>query len=347
MTAALEKVQHLVDLDRYTEARAELTRYLATEPDSVIGLCLLSTCELGLENYHLALSAADKALAVMPEGDWPLRLRALALDKLGQSGAAREAAEAAVAADPNYWANHHTLANVSVTVDKHAAYEAAARAVELAPHQPEAYVTLGLTLSHLKRRREERAAYTEALRLDPQNAMALNNLAAADINRARLSRGTRNLVAGLRLAPSERILQHNLDALVMRLMTRLLNVLLLCGVIGLIVANQLADGAYWGRASAGTLLITADVALAWWTLRHLPKGAWRHLRGIPRRMTTPQRWAALLLVIFTLALLAAAFLPGELWLIGAGTMGVIVRICQVLLVIWIIRWIITKARRRS
>jgi tetratricopeptide (TPR) repeat protein len=343
----LSKIQHLVELGRYREARAEVAQYLATDPDSAIGLCLLATCELNLDKHHAALYAADRALTTIPEEDWPLRLRALALHKLGESAAAVEAAEAAVRADPSFWANHHTLANVSVTVDKHTAHAAAAAAVELAPHQPEAYVTLGLTLSHLKRRREERAAYAEALRLDPENAYALNNLAAADINRARLSRGTRNLVAGLRLAPSEQILQRNLDAMVMRLMARLLNVLLLCGLIGLIVANQLTDGAYWGRASAGGLLIAADAAIAWWTLRHLPKGAWRHLRGLPGRMTGAQRWTGLLLVIFTIALIAAAFLPGQAGLIGAGTMGIVVRIFQVLLVIWVIRWAIQKIRRRS
>ena len=348
--STLVRAQSLAELGRFAEARAEVSRYLGTQPDSVAGLCLLGLCELRLNNLTETLRATQRALAQDPESEWALRLRAHALSKQGREREAVASAEAAVKVAPQFWETHYSLAFV---LREHSdgtlatrAYESARRAVELAPHDPRAHVMVGLTASNLGRPNEERESYQEALRLDPAHATALNNLAAMDINSRRLASGARNLVAGLRLAPGEELLQQNLDAVGLRLMVRLLNVMLLTGVLGMIVAGSLADGAWWARATTGCVLLGAYTLVVVTTMRHLPSGARRHLRGLPRRMTAQQRLVGIALVVFTIAILIAAFGPGQLWLIGAGSMGVIVRIFQIVLVVSIIRGVIGWVGRR-
>src|SRR5262249_62360551 len=96
----------------------------------------------------------------------------------------------------------------------------AARAVELAPAQPEAYLVLGLTEGALRHPGKERAAYLRALELDPDNADALNNLAATDLNRSRLGRAAHALSAALHSDPQAETPRRNLDLLAVRLLWR-------------------------------------------------------------------------------------------------------------------------------
>jgi tetratricopeptide (TPR) repeat protein len=341
---ALARAQVLVDLGRHTEARAALAPHLANEPDSLTGLYLLAQCELALGDSTAALAAADRAIAVAPEAEWALRLRALALADLGRHRAAREAAKAAIRIDPGNWLTHYVLAIVSQKGAFDEAYPAARRAVELAPHEAEAHVMVGITAAGLGHKKEARAAYHEALRLDPESATALNNLAAMDINRARLGSAARNVTAGLRVDPSAALLQRNLDVVVLRLMSRLLNLMLLTGFLPMVLIAGAAHHAWWARASVGAVQVTVYTVVIWSTARHLPRGATRHLRGLPRRMTGGQRVFGVVLVLLAVALLFMAFAPGSLWLAGAGVLALMIRGFQLLLVFWVISWVARKLR---
>lgn len=351
---ALTRARALTDLGRHTEARTELSRHLAVTPNSMEGLCLLAMCELALGDAPAALRAADAAVAAAPYSDWALRLRALALSKLDRRADARESAEAAVRLDPNDFANHHTVAHVlhdypdgdrRKPEELKRAREAALRAVELAPHEPAAHLIAGLTAGALELRAAERASYEEALRLDPNNAMAMNNLAAMDADGYRLGRATRRIVAGLRMDPQEEILRRNLDAVAVQLIRRVFNVMLLSGLL-LFVAFGVGKDAWAPRAGVGALLICGYVLVGWLTLRHLPRGARRHLRGLPKRMTVGQRVLSVGLVVFSVAILAAAFAPGKAAGFGALVMVVVIRIVQICFVMWLIAWVVGKVRRR-
>lgn len=342
---ALDRAQVLADLGRHTEARAELAIHLANEPDSLGGLYLLAQCELALDDPTAALAAADCAIAVAPEAELAMRLRALALADLGRHRAAREAAKAAIRIDPGHWRTHYVLAIVRSRTDVFdEAYPAALRAVELAPHESEAHVMVGITAAGMGHKKEARAAYHEALRLDPQSATALNNLAAMDINRARLGSAARNVTAGLRVDPGAELLQRNLDIVVLRLMSRLLNLMLLTGFLPMVLIAGAAHHAWWARVSVGAVQVTVYTAVIWSTVRHLPRGAARHLRGLPRRMTGGQRVFGVVLVLLAVALMFMAFAPGSLWLAGAGVLALMIRGFQVLLVFWAISWVARKLR---
>src|SRR5882672_4697065 len=99
VAGSLAKAQSLTELGRYVQARAEIVRYLATEPNSATGWCVLALCELRLGYATKAQQAAGRALTENPESDWALRLRALALAEQSMLDAALDSATAAVRAE--------------------------------------------------------------------------------------------------------------------------------------------------------------------------------------------------------------------------------------------------------
>jgi tetratricopeptide (TPR) repeat protein len=329
--SGIARVARLVELGRYAAAKAELAGHLADVPDSVVGWCLLAVCELNLNQLQKAQLAAERALRVEPDSDFALRLRAGILSRQNYPGAAVEAATAAVRADPNSWLNHHTLAFVLLQgKEKVDAYRSAEHAVELAPDEPDAHVMLGVTAAALGRKREARAAYREALRHDPAHPDALNNLAAADLNRLRLGRGARRLVDGLRSNPGHEVLQGNLDVLALRLLLWMRNIAWLAAALLILSAVQLLPG--WCRALAAALLVAGDAVAIWWTFRELPAGARRHLRGLLRRRSSDERVfvftvAGLHLVVFIGAFGWDGVIPFgiPLWMVVLGV-AVIIRL---------------------
>lgn len=315
--ATLARIQSLIDVGRYAEARTRVTEYLAAEPSSVDGCCLLATCELELNAPAAAVRAAERAIRLAPSFDLAHRLRALGLSANHVPLDALDAAEEAVRLDPNDYVNHHTVALVLVRRSESLnpdevvrAREAALRAVELAPHAPDAHIVAGLTAGLLKRRRDERTSYLEALRLDPQNAIAMNNLAAMDVRGFRFGRATRRIVAGLRMDPQEKVLHANLDGVLVSLVARLFVVVLVCGIGLVVILNRTGAWAPRAALAGGMLLVCGLVAAR--TVRHLPRGARLLLRGLPQRLDQDERVLAILLVVLAAAIVVVAAIPGDL-----------------------------------
>jgi tetratricopeptide (TPR) repeat protein len=345
---SLHRAQVLMDLGRHAEARAELAVHLARQPDSVLGLCMLAHSELASDEPDAALAITARVVALAPEEEWPLRIRALALMRLRRFRDARAAAKAAVRADSDNWRTHYVRALVHAeTADYEQAHAMARQAAELAPHEADVHVILGLSLAGMGRDDEARAAYQEALRLDPESARALNNLAAVDINSARLGRAARNVAAGLRLAPNEETLQQNLDMVVLRLSRRLL-LLVVLGLLPIALVPAAADHAWWARAATGAVLACLYGVVVWTTLRHLPAGARRHLRGLPRRMPTAERVLGVMLVVLGTLSLFLAFAPAPAWDAVTRVLAVIVHNphAQTMAALWVVAWISVRLRAR-
>jgi len=345
---SLHRARVLMDLGRHTEARAELAAHLAGQPDSVLGLCMLAHCELVSGEPGAALATTGRVIAAAPEAEWALRVRSLALVRLRRYRDARAAARAAVLADPDNWRTHYVRAVVHAeTAAYEEAHAMATRAAELAPHEADVHVMLGLSLAGLGRHDEARAAYQEALRLDPESARALNNLAAVDLRSARLGPAARNLAAGLRLAPNDELLQRNLDVVALRLSRRLL-MLVMPGLLAIALVPSGVDHAWWARATTGAVLLCLYGVVAWSTLRHVPAGARRHLRGLPRRMPTPERVLGVMLLVLGTLSLFLAFAPGPAWDAVARALGAVLRSphFQLLVALWVVMGIIVRLRPR-
>jgi tetratricopeptide (TPR) repeat protein len=306
----------LVAIGRHNDAVQRLTAHLASAPDDAEALRLLAQAELGRGGSQAAHRAATAAVAGEPDNEWGHRLVSVASRRLGRQREAEAAGREAVRLAPHNWSAHNALAHALLARQDRAARleanRAAARAVELAPTQTEAHLVLGLTERALRHRRQERAAYLRALELDPNNPDALNNLATTDLSRSRLGRAAHGLSAALHSDPQAENPRRNLDLLAVRLLWRLMLAVI---VGGLLLAGLAGSGSlvgWGGRAAVGGALLAVYTAIGWATLRHLPPGARRYLRRLPRRLSGQQRAQAAEFVVVSASMLGLAFLPGSL-----------------------------------
>lgn len=343
----LERARHLMEIRRHGQALTELSAHLAAVPDDVDGLCLVAVCHLELGDLRAADQAASAALRRDPSQEWPLRIRSIALGRLGRHQEALELAREAVAVEPSEPHAHIQLSQALARRGRlREADRAARRAVELAPHDSQAHLAVAIVADKRLRRRTERAALEHALRLDPHNVEALNNLAALNVNQGRLEGGTRDLVAALRTDPQHRMLHDNLDAVGVSLLARLVQVLLLgsLGIAAFLAVETSGPGtSWWPRALGGSALVALALVISWRTIRHVPTGPRRRLWHLPLRVRGRGLFVLALFVLAATATLWISFAPADVaglaLLVHAGLLAV----GQLLFVWWVLagvtRWV--------
>lgn len=174
----LERVQTLVDLNRYEEARTRLTQLLGSEPNFAPAWYLFALAQLALGDDNAALDAADRVTALEPESEVPHILRSAALQNLRRPGAI-EAARKAVSLAPDSWPAHARLAEALAAANQNpdAVLAAAARAVELAPNEAHAHYLLGSAYEMRNDQAEAERCFRQALALSPESADAHQGLA--------------------------------------------------------------------------------------------------------------------------------------------------------------------------
>lgn len=179
MTVALQRAGALCELGRFTEAAGLLRQTIASGSQNPDAWSLLAAAELGAGNADDALEAAEKAISMAPESEWPHRVASAALGRSGRREESVGHAREAVRIDPSSWRALTRLAR-SLTYkssDLPEAHELAAQAVALAPNSAETHLTAGVVATASKNRPEAEAAFRQALALDPQNSAAHNELA--------------------------------------------------------------------------------------------------------------------------------------------------------------------------
>jgi Tfp pilus assembly protein PilF len=350
LATRLARAHSYVELGRWQAATTELGLVLAGEPRSAEALCLLAQCRLQLRDDDEARRAAESALAVAPDDEWAHRLRSLALQRLGRHHEATVAAWEAVRLAPQVADTHarYAAALLQLGAPPDEARAAADRAVALAPHSPGAHVVQGVAAGRQGRVVEERDAYRRALELDPTDATALSNLAAVDANRGRLGGAARFLTAALRNDPHHQSALALLDVVGVRLLRRLTVVTVMGGLVAAFLALAQRDGAggtSWMRGLAGLATLATCALVARATLRHLPTGAHRHLRGLPRRLSWFDRLVGLGLCLAVVSMLGAAFLPVDAAATAAVGVLLVLRLGWVAAAVGAVRWLRANARR--
>lgn len=184
-TSSLERAEVLCDLERFQDAERLLSRVTATDPGNAWAWCLLARAQLGMAAYAAAIESAQRASALAPEDDWSHRLRSYALVANGQQELAVQAAATAVRLNPSAWESHVCLSTVLLTSKGRGPQRsaAAAKAVVLAPHEPEAHFAVAAAAAVDGRREDARAALARVLALDPQHSAAHHELARLNLNR--------------------------------------------------------------------------------------------------------------------------------------------------------------------
>ncbi len=272
---------------QWESALATAAAGLARSPEEPRLLAVLLRVLRAQRRHGEAVDVAQRLLVVAPSEPYAYRLAMLALLDVQWVDEAIGLAVRAVQLDPGNAVNHLSVARAwaqSSRPEAPARQLAAARqAVVLGPHSPDAHVQVGAAWAANGQPAAARAAYQEALRLDPQNAAALNNLAVLDLRAGRPGSAARYLADALAVDPQDGTALHNLDAVAVRVVRRLAWWMALSPVPGLACSASGAVGAGRVLALASVLGAPVTVARAW---RALTDGQRTHLRGLPRRVRT-------------------------------------------------------------
>jgi tetratricopeptide (TPR) repeat protein len=197
VTNDLRRAEALIGVNRPADAQTILSGVLATSPDNVRAYCLIAQCANATNNYVGMLRAATQATTYGPSLEWGHRLRSTALRCLGRETEAVQAARTAVELAPNSWPGYVALTEALLPSPdrdrRRGAYEAAGRAVTLAPQIATTHVTMGRVLLSIGERQAAQACFERAIGLNPTDPTAHINLAVVDLRRGRVARAARGL----------------------------------------------------------------------------------------------------------------------------------------------------------
>ncbi|QIS17255.1 tetratricopeptide repeat protein [Nocardia terpenica] len=223
--ADLAKAKILIELRRLEDAGRELRAILAVEPDNAEAATYLAQTAFLSRDYREAAAQCANALRTAPKHQFALRIQALTLLHLDQHARARaeQSARRALALGPGSAENHRILAIVLRERGRPAeALEVIDRAAELDPAEPDIHLVRGSVLRRLGRSGARHrpgpavAAYREALRLQPENAGAVHDLALVDLDRGRLRPALRGVLSAATMDPTLTTLVRGNVAVVIR-----------------------------------------------------------------------------------------------------------------------------------
>jgi tetratricopeptide (TPR) repeat protein len=333
--AALRRAEQLLDTHRPQEALRALATTLSQDPDNVNALCLAARAELAAGQPERARDLAVQAVAAAPHSEWPLRLLALSYERTKQPQEAYEAARAAVAAAPYLWQTHHTLAHVACKMFgmSSVAYAAARQAIELAPLEADPHAMLGRAALESGDQATAERALREALRLDPDHAVARN-----DLGRLQLLRKDHFGAAGhfADAAASDvriGVAEHNIDIALIAAVERLF----FWVWIVMFTAGRLALTLRGSDAIAfGVVTLVALIGLSVWLLRGLGPALRGRVGSYLRLLPYRDRLLSVSVAMLMLSMAALALmcvLPLE-WRLPPAIVGVVALIgCRILLAV--------------
>ncbi|GAA3435186.1 tetratricopeptide repeat protein [Kutzneria kofuensis] len=320
---SIARARTLLDLGRHEQAKEELAKAIADDPASTEAWCLLSQCEQKSGDLNGMLYAARQALASTPDSEWAHRLQALALHKLGRHDEAIHAAREAIRLAPHQWQQYVVLVTAMIPrLDQYylEAAGAADRAVQLAPLYAETHLTRGMLAGARGNLPEAERNYREALRIDPENAAARNNLATIELRGNNLKAATAGFAAALAENPTLQVARDNIDIICRRVLrgARLAAQTVFIGAGFITIAYE--GGPAFPATVAGLLAILWLVMVAR-LIGRLAKPVRAHLRSLIRndRRYTP---TVLSTMVFVGAALAAAWMP--IYVVTVGILATIV-----------------------
>lgn len=268
----LQRAQLLAELGRYDEAAGELASALAMDPANAEALTMLARVHLAADRSTEALTAAEAAVAVAPHAVPPLVARGLALADLGRFPAAAGTADEILALGPtDAYAQRSAAAILAGSRNGQQALNAAWRGVELAPEEPQAHLVLGLVSARLELFDLAERAYREALRLNPQLAVARHDMGVLRLEQRRYAEALEHLVEAAAMDPAGTDSGRTISDALRRLV--------LYGAGWSLVATVLV--AFLAPAGPGTSRVFAAVAAIGGALV-----VWRHAARVPGLLGT-------------------------------------------------------------
>jgi Tfp pilus assembly protein PilF len=298
---------------------------LAAEPDNVRALVLMTHAQLALKRPELAHHAAHQAVRIAPESAEVLSALSRALTGLTRHADAVRLATDAARIEPENAYRHNRLAWALLGDGGRAAEaeQATARAIRLDPNEADFRITYAMVMKQLNRTDRAREALHDALRLEPDNAVARHELATLDVTHrnpfalGRLARGASGMAGALRADPTQQASRFMLDVALRRFLVYAAIVLALLAYIGWRVLEFSVPGARLLAAAAAL----APVGFAVYFVGRLDRSLRTYL--ITVLTYGRQRIAAVMAAVSTALLLTAIVAPQAWlsWLLGLAAAG--------------------------
>ena len=335
---ALAHAEQLLDLRRDVEAEQRFREVLTGDPQSVPALLGLGRALNRQDRHAEAEQAVRSALALDPEhaGAHHVLVDVLCDRKDGPGAVA--AAESGLRLAPHDFTSHYQHARALLSLRRprvRDACEAARRAVEAAPHSPDAHNLVGLCLDALGNHEGAQTAFRNAMALDPQHTLAQNNLAASEMDRGRLGRAAGLLRGAASNDPQQRQVRDNLDTVLLLLGRRVMWSMFAAAIV---LGILLVTGAPWSaRALAGTAYVAVVAVLVRGVVRDLPRGVGRWGRGLFRRVRWQGRYLLALLALLSVAVVVMSFAP---YAVAAGAGIVLAGVLRTVGFVCVIGWVV-------
>jgi tetratricopeptide (TPR) repeat protein len=315
---AIERIDNLRVVSRFTDAEQLIRTALATEPQDARLLWRLAAVLLGTQRVAEGLHASGAAVGADPQNPDAQRLHALLLTANNRHGEATYAGHSAVTLAPQHAHTVTVYAHVLKCAGRYAdAAAVARRAVELAPNDPDTHMEVGDVALSSGDRQTARTAYENVLALDPGHATARRNLAAVDVmsRRPRLALG--GLVEAGRINPDTPQVLPIVAAVLWQLSWRMRIGLVIALVPVLIVGAKYGNDASWATRTVGAVVLMLAAVVTWWHVRGLPRGTGRviiaALRGDGLLMATYLFIAFCLVVYVAVGISGVAPVAAIIW----------------------------------
>ncbi|WP_445167606.1 tetratricopeptide repeat-containing protein [Mycolicibacterium sp. Dal123E01] len=187
----------------YRRAHEVLSEALVHNPNDPALLRELARAEICLEHWVPGAVHAHAALARSPQDTVAMRMYALALDGLGRRAEAIWMAWRTVTAAPNEYLAHYTYALLLYRAGySQQALTVIDEALHLQPNDPDTWALKGGILRALHRSAESDAAYQQALRIQPDHATSINDMAINRLRQGSLSAALRGFLGAASIDPT-------------------------------------------------------------------------------------------------------------------------------------------------
>jgi len=187
----------------YRHAYEVLSEALVHSPNDPALLRELARAEVCLEQWVPGAVHAHAALTQDPHDTQAMRIYALALDGLNRRAEAIWMAWRTVVAAPNEYLSHYTYGRLLYRAGhRHQALAVVDEALRLQPNDPDTWALRGAILRALNRIVDSDSAYEQALRIQPDHATSINDMALNRLRQGRLSTALRGFLGAANIDPT-------------------------------------------------------------------------------------------------------------------------------------------------
>jgi Tfp pilus assembly protein PilF len=175
--AEFEKAEHAIQVGRSEAALQIIKGILSADPEDSFAYFMLARAQLLKENVEAAMEALEASIRLNPEYPSAHALYGYLLGTKHDLTGAYRALQIALELNPFHQRALNWYAKLLLNEEQqpHRAKEFAERALRVGPEEPDHHVLMGNIFERLQMYPEAESAFREALRLEPEDADALND----------------------------------------------------------------------------------------------------------------------------------------------------------------------------